>query len=38
MKQNKKNGNFFSFILPYLLIIVVIVALLVSFGGFYREK
>ncbi len=38
MKQNKKNGNFFSFILPYLLIIGVIVALLVSFGGFNRAK
>ena len=36
--DKKKNGNIFSFILPYLLIFGIIIVLLVTFGGFSRPQ
>ena len=36
--NNKKKGNLFSFILPYLLLFGIIIVLLVSFGGFNKAQ
>lgn len=36
--NNKKKGNFFSFIFPYLLIAGIVITILVMFNGFNRTK